>query len=318
MYNLYACTATRKVETLEATGSDDEGVLSSKNITVAAYVAAPLLAFALLACFCARRRSRDPDSARTAARDSWAKGGGAAGLGGLGGHAPRGGNGNAAVAGATKRDNGVPGSTKIFPASSSLSPKPERKNSRAMMNTLDLEDMNLAGDLVVGGGAPAAAAGASRGNGKKHAKAKKFARCESDTAFAVTSSEDVADAAAADDSAGAGGAAYRARGGAGTGRSPSPTGYDDDAAASAFDGGSIGRRMEEDDEMSESGWGSSYNARGARLSSGLPSYEETQTTRSHSNRERNSERTLARAAATAGRPGASRRADADPRNISLR
>eukprot|EP00903_Cladosiphon_okamuranus_P006618 g6465.t1 len=305
--------ATREVETAEATGSGDEGFFSSKNITVAAYVAAPLLAFALLACFCARRRSRD--SARTGTRDSWAKEAGAAGLGGWDGHASRGENGNAAVAGATEQDNGAPGSTKVFPAPSSISPRPGRKSSRTMMNTLDVEDMNLAGGLVVGGGTAATAAGASRENGNNKTRAKKFARCGSDTAFAVTSSEDL-DNDAVGGGAARGGGESDSSGGAGTGRSSSPAGYDDDAAASAFDGGSIGQRMEEDDEMSENGWGSSYNARGERLSGGLPSYEEAQ--RSQSNRERNSEHTLARAAARAGRSGASRRSDADARSFSLR
>lgn len=337
--------------TIEAADTGDDRVLSSKNITVAAYVAAPLLAFALLACFCARRRSRDSDSARTAARNSWAKGGASAGLGGLGGHGQQGGN--AAVAGAPSLDSGAPGSTKIFPTSRSLSPK--RKNSRVMTNAVDLEEMNLAGDLVVGGTA-AAVVGASKGRGNnKNSKPQKFARCGSDTAFAVTSSEDVGDAAAAGGRAATrGGAAYSDRGGggvesdssggAGTGRSSSPAGYEDDAAASAFDGGSMGRRVQEDDELSENGWGSFRRTSMDKAGSGPPSYEETQRrdrggrelrqeqrvyngdglgTRSHSNRERNSERTLALAAARAGRHAVPRRSGAaratdGSRSVSLR
>lgn len=334
------------METLEAADTGDDGVLSSKNITVAAYVAVPLLAFALLACFCARRRSRD-DSARTAARHSWAKSGGSAGLGGLGGHAPRG---REAAIGGTLDSSGA-GSRKVLPTSSSLSPKPTRKSSRAMRNDIDLEEMNLAGDLVVGGGAAAAAgagAGGPREKGKSgKAKAKKFAQCGADTAFAMTSSEDVIDDHAmerAGAAAARGGAAYGARGGgesdssggAGTGRSSSPAGYEeDDAAASTFEGGSMGRRVEDDDELSENGWGSSYSA----SHRGPPSYEETQrreqrdrdreaelngnglAMRSYSNRERNSERTMARAAAAArtgtGRNGSTRRSDGS-RSTSLR
>lgn len=353
--------ASRAVETLDTTDTGgDEGVFSSKNVTVAAYVAAPLLAFALLACFCARRRSRGPDSARTAARNSWAKGGAPAGPGGMGGH------GSAAVGGARSLDNGgAAGSTKIFPASGSLSPKPSRKNSRGMTNGLDLEEMTLAGGLAARGGAAGAGAGASRGKGKDggKAKAKKFSQYGADAAFAMTSSEDVGGGGAA--GAGAepvlGGAAYGARGGgggdgsdssggAGTGRSSSPAGYDeddvmgesdryleDDAAASAFDGGSMGRRVEEDDELSENGWGAYRSRDDSR--SGLPSYEETQrreqrqtepsgnglVARAYSNRERNSERTLALAAGRAGRHAVPRRMDMvgvgggeSSRSVSLR
>eukprot|EP00752_Nemacystus_decipiens_P009426 g8429.t1 len=348
--------ASRDAEPLESAGTGDDGVFSSDNITVAAYVAAPLLAFSLLACFCARRRRREPDSASAAAVNPWAKGGTSAGVEGSGGYAPRGRS--AAVAGGSgglALDNSSAGSRKILPSSSSFSPVPERNNSRVMEKAPDLEEMNLAGHLVVGGGASAAGgagAGSSRENGKsgKH-RAKKFAQCGSDTAFAMTSSEDVVDDAttAAGVRAGAagGGAAYGARGGgesdssggAGTGRSSSPAGYDeytahersieDDAAASTFDARSMGRRVEED-ELSENGWGPSGSRDNSHArSGGPPSYEETQhreqrerereaelyggdvVMRSYSNRERNSERTLARAAATArsGRRGGSRRAD---------
>ncbi|CAM9143593.1 unnamed protein product, partial [Ectocarpus sp. 6 AP-2014] len=54
-------SGSRGVDTVEAAseGGDEGGVFTTSNMTVTAYVAVPLLAFALLACFCARRRNRE-------------------------------------------------------------------------------------------------------------------------------------------------------------------------------------------------------------------------------------------------------------------
>lgn len=75
--------------TAGASGGDSEGgVLSSDNITVAVMIAAPVIAIALLACFCARRRYRQVDavSASVGARGGlFSKGVGKSSLGSDGG-----------------------------------------------------------------------------------------------------------------------------------------------------------------------------------------------------------------------------------------
>lgn len=229
---------SREIETGVA-DDGESGVFTTDNVTMAAYVAVPLLAFALLACFCAiRRRNRsdsDDGSAGAWAGGSSAKGGRSNSNAAVTGHADAA---AAAGAGAATGHRATDGGGKVFPDPRSLSPG----NSLS----LQVEDMNLAEHIVVGasgaGGAGAAAAaaagrgeqgGAGGAGGGKTKNPKKFARCESDTAFAMTSSENITD-----DFVGGGGArsgGSDSSGGAGTGRSSSPPGFEDDAAGSVFD-----------------------------------------------------------------------------------
>lgn len=292
----------RGVDAADTAGADDEdGVFTSNNITVAAYIAAPLLAFALLACFCARRRSRQNDSATVAGAGAVAGTGGEPWMKNDGTPAHVGGAGAVVAAGAVSRSNSrrsdkhsdigaSSSSTKIFPTNRSISPKSSRNGSRGVR---DFDGLNLAGGLVVGQGA----AGTPKGRRPAGQNPKQFARCESDTAFAVTTTN-TEDAGYVGDARSSGGSS----GGGVTGRSNSPPGYDDDmvqsvdddAAASAFDGsGRFGiaaaagaaRAAEDDDDLSENGWGSFRKTSDAaaaadhqaasRGSRAPPSYQET-------------------------------------------
>lgn len=300
-------TGSRGTDTLDtASDADDGGSFTSSNIAVAAYVAAPLLGFALLLCFCARRRrgSRDAASARTASHESWVKDGavgGTAAVSGVRGTSDSMNRGGISPRGGSHMRNGSSGSAQIVPMSSSMSAPNDPQVNRAQ-------------HTAVGG--VAGASGRKRG-GKKP---RPIAESGTDTAFSMT--DDVEFGGGGD---GGGGGSDSSRG-AGTGRSASPAGYDedmnpidDDAAASVFctEGRPPARAVAErggdgsrdiDDDLSENGWGSVKSG-----SRGLPAYAETQprddgqwksdilVSRASSNRERNSDRALSRAAAHAGR-----------------
>ncbi len=268
---------SRGIET-GAANDGDSGVFTSENVTIAACVAVPLLAFALLACFCAVRRRNRGDNGDGSA-GAWAAGSSAKGGGGgavVSGHA---GAAAAAGTGAAAGHRATDSGGKVYPDPRSPSPR----------NSLRVQEMNLAEHIVVG----ASAAGRARdrtgaGEGKTK-NPKKFARCESDTAFAMTSSEDITDDLIR--GGGAHGGGSDSSGGAGTGRSSSPPGYEDDAAGSVFDS---------EGDLVENGWGVATRENMTRT--GPPSYEATR----RREQQTNSERALARGAATAGRHGIGR------------
>lgn len=334
-------------------GDSDSGVFTSSNITVAAYVAAPLLAFALLACFCARRRSRRHEDATVAGAavggDPWMKNEGTPRhLGGAGDVVGAGGIARSDSRRGEKRGELVAGgSTKVFPTCSSVSPKKSKSRNgfsaeQQGAGGRGLDEINLAEGLVVGEGAAATPKERRRGQSNP----RQFARCESDTAFAVTTtSADYDHGVNVVQSSGS-------SGGGVTGRSNAPPGYDDDdvmrsvdddAAASKFDGDGRyaagarggGRAAEDDDDLSENGWGSFRNAsdsgaRGAegdsRGSRAPPSYRETrrledeqQRRRDESRSSSNRERSRGSSREPGGRQHRSRRSGGDgSRSSSMR